>query len=77
MTTKTTTSVVNLTTALRHGTARYKDAQVPWRIRGGQPQVGIPIPKADGTPGKRMNWEFIPLTIATKRWFQTGWILEK
>lgn len=71
-----TKTEASLLEALRQGNARYKDPSVPWRVRQGVPQVGVPNRKADGAPGKRLNWEEIPETVAKAKWFQTGWILE-
>jgi hypothetical protein len=67
---------VSLIEALRHGRARYKDESVPWRVRDGAPQVGIPIAKSDGEPGTELAWEDVSEEIARTRWYQAGWILE-
>lgn len=75
----TSTEAVSLHEALRHGDAVHQHGY-PWRIRNGQPEVGIPRIDEAGLP-KRSNgdlvldWEPLSVKKALARWSLGGWIL--
>lgn len=70
---------VSLAEALRHGAAVHQHGY-PWRIRAGQPEVGVPRVNDDGQPrqgknGLILDWETITPDEAFERWSLEGWIL--
>ena len=69
-------ATASLFQALKHGRARHTKPDVPWRIRGGMPQVGTPKTRACGLPSKKLVWKNVSLSLAKEKWYQTGWILE-
>lgn len=65
--------------ALAHGKADHRYGY-PWRIRKGQPQVGVPRFDENGEPllkGEKLvlDWEDIPVDQAHQAWVKVGWVL--
>ncbi len=69
-------TTVSLREAIRHGEARYYKPGLPWRIRKGQPEVGVPKARKDGSPSKVLKWYVMDMDDALAIWYQNGWILE-